>query len=114
MFSLFESLLQQEKGWQNTFIDLNSKLRETGKIELAEKFEDFKDAINVLKHGKGHSYQKLLNRKNSLDFEIKDVDRAFFNEGDISEVDVLVDVDDRFLAKCAEVIQDVYNSCSQA
>lgn len=106
MLSLFESLLQDEKGWVNAFTDLDTHLRGTGKVALADRFMDFKDAVNVLKHGKGRSYERLLKKKNTLDFEIKDAGSAFFDEGDVSKVAVLIDVDDKFLNNCAETIHE--------
>jgi hypothetical protein len=53
MFSLFESLLQSEMGWTEPFDRLREYLKKSGKVELAETFNDYHLAINVLKHGQG-------------------------------------------------------------
>jgi len=63
-------------------------------------------AINALKHGRGRSYDALL-AENDLPFLIKRPDENFFTEGDVSEVSILIQVDDQFVLGCAEVIQDV-------
>ena len=34
-------------------------------------------------------------------------DEAFFAEGDVSEVSTLIEVDDAFVLRCAEVIRDI-------
>jgi hypothetical protein len=53
MFSLFEALLQREMGWTEPFKQLKENLKQTGDLELAETFDDYQLAINVLKHGAG-------------------------------------------------------------
>lgn len=68
---------------------------------------DYQSAINVLKHGKGRSYDYLVSRYNHLDFKIKLPSENFFDEGNVSEVTILVDVDDNFVMGCAHVIEDV-------
>jgi hypothetical protein len=106
MFSLFESLLQSEMGWTEPFDRLKERLAQSGNIELAETFDDYQLAINVLKHGKGRSYRQLLAKASKLEFKVKPEGEPFFFEGDVSEVSVLIDVDDRFVMRCAALIQE--------
>jgi hypothetical protein len=106
MFSLFESMLQNQMGWAQAFERLNEYLNDHGKHELAKKFSDYRLAINVLKHGEGRSYESLLSRSAELGFRVKPKGEPFFAEGDVSEADVLVDVDDKFVKRCATLIQE--------
>lgn len=53
------------------------------------------------------SYDKLLERAASLDFRIRLPDEPFFCEGEVSEVDVLVDVDEGFVMRCEALIEEV-------
>jgi hypothetical protein len=107
MFSLFESVLQSQTGWDQPFERLKECLRHSGNPELAETFTDYQLAINALKHGKGRSYTQLLAKSSELDFNIKPEGEAFFEEGDVSEVTVLIDVDEQFVRRCAALIQEV-------
>jgi hypothetical protein len=106
MFSLFEGLLQSSMGWKRPFDSLKEYLQQGGQEELAQKFDDYKLAINVLKHGRGPSYDSLLSRASELEFRIKATGEGFFDEGDVSEVAVLVLVDDQFVKRCAALIQE--------
>src|SRR3954452_20113614 len=60
MFSLFESVLQSQTGWDQPFARLKEYLDEAGHAGLAETFSDYQSAINVLKHGTGRSYRQIL------------------------------------------------------
>ena len=62
--------------------------------------------MNVLKHGRGRSYERLLARPGEVEFKVKAPDENFFSEGDVSEVGVLIDVDDGFVRRCAAVIEE--------
>ena len=106
-FSLFESILQDKLACKNGFSKTKEILREYAEESLLERFEDFYLAINVLKHGRGRSYDILLLRAQSLPFQVKLPDQSFFNEGDISEIAVLVEVDDEFLLSCVDLIKQV-------
>jgi len=105
MFSLFESLLQESMDWKRPFEDLQVFLLGQKEDVLARDIENYFLAINVLKHGEGRSYKTLLERKGELAFTVKGSDQSFFDEGDVSEVSVLVDANDAFVKRCAEVIQ---------
>ena len=106
MFSLFEALLQSNLRWSKPFEELDARLRRYGRDQLATAVTDYKLAINVLKHGEGRSHAELLVRRSALDFRVRDPDDPFFQEGDVSEVDILVDVDDQFVLRCAELIEE--------
>ena len=103
----FEGLLQQKKGWKDTFQELDRTLRAAGHADLADRFIDHRDAINVLKHGDGRSYQKLLARRDALPFVVKAKGDRFFDEGDVSEGIRLVDADHAFVRQCSDIVQEV-------
>ncbi|WP_157178309.1 hypothetical protein [Terriglobus roseus] len=79
-------------------------LAEAEEYALVLRFDQFFAGINVLKHGKGSSYERLLAQKDKLPFLLKAPDQRFFHEGDVSEPDTLVEVDDAFVAACAELV----------
>jgi hypothetical protein len=107
MFSMFEAVLQEELQCENGFREAAKLLKAKGEVVLNERFGDLQRAINVLKHGRGSSYDALVEKAGSLPFRVKLPKEAFFDEGDISEVSTLVEVDDAFVLLCAEVIHDV-------
>jgi hypothetical protein len=106
-FSVFEALLQQKRGWDRPFAQVDALLKADGKADLADRFLDYRNAINVLKHGAGPSYEKLLARKDVLAFRIKDKGERFFSEGDVAEGLRLVDADHAFVRQCSDIIQEV-------
>ncbi|RZV14843.1 hypothetical protein D3M61_02470 [Aliarcobacter butzleri] len=110
MFSMFDAIVQNELNCKNGFKRINEILIDKNEIELQNSFQDLSMAINVLKHGKGRSYESLLKRIDSLKFKIKEYDEIFFDEGDISEVNTLIKVDDEFVLYCYDVIHEVYNA----
>ena len=114
MFSLFEAMLQDGLECKDGLREAKSILREICEIALTERFDDLQLAINVLKHGRGHSYNALTARADRLPFKIKQVGDAFFSEGDVSEVATLIQVDDIFLLNCAEVIRQVSEAVQKA
>lgn len=107
MFSIFDSMLQEVLSCPKGFEKAKKVLVQNGKVELNNRFNDFICAINVLKHGKGWSYNALVEKSGLLPFRIKLPGEYFFNEGDISEVSTLIDVDDKFVLNCAELIEQV-------
>lgn len=109
MFSIFDAELQDQLSCRNGFEGAKKILQEKDKIELRDRFDDFICAINVLKHGEGKSYNALVSKGQSLPFRIKLPGEYFFDEGDISEVDTLVEVDDDFVLNCADLIEKVLN-----
>lgn len=107
MFSLFESILQDGLKCKNGFEEAKNILKKSGKYHLKIRFEDFICAINVLKHGKGQSYNKLVAKTSTLSFKIKMPGEENFDEGDVSEISTLVKVNDDFVLDCAKLIEEV-------
>ena len=107
MFSLFDSILQEGLSCRNGFEEAKKILTQKVKIELHNNFDDFICAINVLKHGRGRSYDILVAKSSSLPFRIKLPGQNFFYEGDVSEVSTLIEVNDNFVLNCAELIEQV-------
>lgn len=105
-FQTFEGLLQQKNGWKDGFKGLDQHLRAGGHADLADRFFDYRDAINVLKHGDGRSYEKLLARQGSLPFTVKNRGQRFFDEGDVWEGIRLIDADHAFVRQCAVIIDE--------
>ena len=104
MFSIFEASLQDRLKCNDVFREVGAILDQQGEHELKERFSDLAVAINVLKHGKGRSYDALVGKAKTLRFRVKLPDEAFFFEGDVSEVSTLVQVDDEFVRQCGAVI----------
>lgn len=107
MFSLFDSMLQEGLSCRNGFEKAKKVLVQSGKVELNNRFNDFICAINVLKHGKGSSYEALVEKSGLLPFRLKLPGEYFFDEGDISEVSTIIEVDGKFVLNCAELIEQV-------
>ena len=107
MFSIFEASLQDRLSCNDGFREAGEILDLQGENALKEKFSDIAAAINVLKHGRGRSYDALVAKAQTLPFRVKMPDEAFFFEGDISEVSTLVEVDDAFVQRCGNVIGQV-------
>lgn len=107
MFSIFEANLQEGLGCNNGFGEAKIILDCEGKSDMREQFDDFILAVNVLKHGRGHSYDALVEKAADLPFRIKLPDETFFFEGDLSEVSTLIEVDDAFVQRCGDVIRHV-------
>jgi hypothetical protein len=107
MFSLFESILQNGLSCNNGFKEAKKILNQSDCTTLNNNFEIYFLAINVLKHGRGSSYDTLVSKSTSLPFRIKLPDENFFDEGDVSEISTLIEVDDQFILNCAELIENV-------
>ena len=103
MFSSFEAVLQSYS--YKSFQAVKDTLEANNSMKLLKRFNIYKDAINVLKHGKGSSYDRLKKKVN-LPFTIKYCDEPFY-EGDVSEIDTLIDVDNEFIVNCVDLIRDV-------
>ncbi|MFM5646353.1 hypothetical protein [Aeromonas caviae] len=107
MFSIFEANLQDSLGCTNGFDEAKKILGDEEALDTKERFEDIYLAVNVLKHGRGRSYDALVAKAKTLPFRIKLPDESFFFEGDVSEVSTLVEVDDAFVQHCGTIISDV-------
>ncbi|MOA46766.1 hypothetical protein D3C78_1693180 [compost metagenome] len=58
----------------------------------------------VLKHGKGRSYKAITTvQGQTIPSRIKKQE-VFFHEGDISEIDTLIEVNNELIQKCIDVI----------
>lgn len=107
MFSLFESIIQYDLNCSNGFEEAKKIISQSRNTNLSLRFEDFICAINVLKHGKGRSYDSLVAKANNLPFKIKLQSEDSFDEGDVAEVSTLIEVDDEFVLACAKIIEEI-------
>lgn len=107
MFSIFEADLQTSLGSKNGFKKAKQILESKGKIDLKERFEDLYFAINALKHGRGASYDALIAKEKQFPFRVKMPTESFFFEGDVSEVNTLIEVNDGFVQLCGDIISEV-------
>ncbi len=107
MFSIFEANLQEGLACKNGLKEAKKILEAEGETDMKERFEDLYFAVNVLKHGRGDSYDRLVEKAGTLPFRIKLPGESFFCEGDVSEVSTLVEVDDAFVQRCGDVISEV-------
>lgn len=107
MFSIFEASLQEGLNCSNGFDEAKEILDDEGELDMKERFDDLILAINVLKHGRGRSYDALVAKAEALPFRIKLADESFFFEGDVSEISTLIEVNDAFVQLCSDVIGDV-------
>lgn len=107
MFSIFEASLQEGLSCSDGFDEARKILDAEGELNMKEHFDDLILAVNVLKHGRGRSYDALVAKAEALSFRIKLPDESFFFEGDVSEVSTLIEVDDAFVQRCGDVIRGV-------
>lgn len=107
VLSLFEARLQDELGAKKGFEGAKAVLKASGEIALLEEFDIYIKAINVLKHGRGCSYDYLVARRDKLPFNVKNIDESFFDEGDVGEVSTLVEVNRLFMMGCVDVVSKV-------
>jgi hypothetical protein len=107
MISLFEAMLQDRLNCTDGFKEAGRILSELRADSLGERFTNLQQAINVLKHGHGRSYEALLAKATTLPFLVRAKGEPFFFEGDVSEISTLVMVDDNFVKMCSDVIREV-------
>lgn len=107
MFSMFDAILQDELQSADGFRKATELLEAVGEISLRERFVDLQLAVNVLKHGRGRSYDALVQKASVLPFRVRLPNEAFFCEGDVAELPTLIEVDDAFVQLCAQVIHEV-------
>ena len=107
MFSIFEADLQTSLGCEDGFKKAKKILDARGKTDLKERFEDLYFAINALKHGHGGSYDALVAKAGPLPFRVKMPNESFFFEGDVGEIDTLIEVNDTFVQLCGDMICEV-------
>ncbi|HVV27452.1 MAG TPA: hypothetical protein VHC40_05745 [Rhizomicrobium sp.] len=106
MFSMFEAYLQDFLECVDGFKEANEILTSHGHAQMAGTFRDYQSAINVLKHGRGASYDRLLGKMDELPFKLKTEDN--YIEGDVSAISTLIEVNDIFVLQCADIIEHVY------
>lgn len=113
-FSIFEAILQDRLKCNNGFEEAKNILKQKGDTVLLAQFTDFELAINALKHGRGRSYDLIIAKQGGqLTSSVKQPDENFFNEGDVSEITNLIDVDDKFINSCLEIISNVTKSIKE-
>lgn len=91
VFSLFEARMQPNFPKGPFFKQLRTHLIAADQPELAAQIHHYYLAVNVLKHGRGSSYDELRQIPN-LPFVMKQPEDAFFDEGDIAEPEGLLDI----------------------
>lgn len=106
MFSMFEAYRQDFLNCADGFKEANEILSSHGHDELVGKFRDYQSAINVLKHGRGSSYDRLLGKIAELPFKLMTDEN--YVEGDVSAISALIEVNDAFVLQCAEIIEQVH------
>lgn len=107
MFSIFEASLQDRLRCRDGLRETEAILDQQGETNLKESFLDLAAAINVLKHGRGRSYDTLVAKAQGLPFRVKLPNEEFFFETDVSEVSTLIEVDDAFIQCCGDMISAV-------
>lgn len=107
MFSLLEAILQERLGGSDGFRELENVLIAKNETDLQKRFRVYRLAVNVLKHGRGRSYDSLV-QIGDLPFRILMPGEFFFNEGDVSEVYSLIDIDEAFIRSCVNLIREVF------
>jgi hypothetical protein len=65
MFSLFEARLEDGLECGDGIREAKQILKGNGEMALKERFDELRFAINVLKHGGGHSYAALTAKASS-------------------------------------------------
>lgn len=111
MFSVFEALLQDRLNCKDGFIEAKDILKKAGDFETLSQFTDLELAVNALKHGRGRSYNALVAKEGrSIPPKVKSPNQNFFDEGDVSEISTLIDVDDNFIYSCVDMISRVSDS----
>jgi len=110
-FSIFEALLQDRLNCDNGYSEAKGILKNAGDLQLLAQFTDLELAINALKHGRGRSYNRLIAKNGgTIPSKVKEPTEHFFGEGDVSEITTLIDVDDKFIYSCVEIISQVSES----
>lgn len=103
---MFEAALKSEFGWDEPKRKVD-RLLAANNPALAERFNDYWDANNVLKHGSGRSLDRLLSRENKLEFSVRSEDQPFFEEGVVNEIHSHIDITNSFVESCASIITQV-------
>ena len=105
IFSIYESRLKSAHGWNKPFDEVERLLVASGLQKQAMEFENFRQAVNVLKHGEGPSHTRLLGRKDGLPFKVQSAPGSLHEEGDVCPPRDLVLVSAEFMELCCDVIE---------
>jgi hypothetical protein len=76
---------------------------------LADEFETYRLAINVLKHGTGQSHKKLRQQISTLPFKLESFLGELCEEGDVCPSPDLISVTPEFLEQCCDVVERTWN-----
>jgi hypothetical protein len=91
IFSLFEARMQDRlEPEQKPLKAIKTILTQVGEEGLFETYHQLYLAVNVMKHGRGPNYARLL-KFEDLPFALKPKGEAYFEEGDIAEPEGLID-----------------------
>lgn len=108
VFSFYESLLQDRLNCDNGFQEVRNIFKANSEDILLSKFKELQNIINTLKHGKGRSYQNLIEDSNRhFNIKVKQPNEFFFEEGNVDEITALIEVNDEFIVQAIEVINEV-------
>ena len=105
VFSVYESRLQTAIGGDKPVDDLIKLLASAGHAADAAALDDYRLAVNVLKHGVGSSHTKLLARKSRLPFQVQANFGELAVEGDVCPPSDLVVVSTEHLEQCCDLFE---------
>lgn len=105
VFSIFESRLQSAFNLSKPFEEVTKRLKASGHTSAAEQFDDYRLAVNVLKHGLGPSHEKLLARADRLSFKVQKASGDLHEEGDVCPPTDLIVVSVEFLQRCCDLVE---------
>src|SRR5690606_32261150 len=84
VFSYYEALLQERLKCKNGFEEAKRILKENNDNLLLEKFIELQLIVNVLKHGKGRSYNQLIEKDDrKINVVIKEPKEEYFEEENV-------------------------------
>lgn len=107
VFSYYEALLQERLECQNGFEEAKRILKENEDNLLLEKFIELQLVVNILKHGKGRSYNQLINKKDrKINVIIKELESEYSEEGNVEEISSLIDVNNDFVENSINLINE--------
>ncbi|ENG5660868.1 hypothetical protein ABUT75_002436 [Flavobacterium psychrophilum] len=107
VFSYYEALLQERLECKNGLEEAKKILKENGENLLHEKFIELQYVVNVLKHGKGRSYNQLIEKENrKINVIIKELEPEYYDEGSIDEISSLIEVNNEFIDESINLINE--------
>lgn len=109
VFSVYESRLQTAVGADKPIDDLIKRLEIAGHVADALAVDEYRLAVNVLKHGVGASHKKLLLRRTRLPFQVQAYAGELAVEGDVCPPSDLVIVSAEHLEQCCDLIERTWD-----